>query len=137
MSILYFWIAAAIIFLIIEMVTTTFYGLSLAIASAFVAGLVYFLGDTTFTILQGIVFAILSLIFAFVLPKLLSPQDPHMPQGADQYMGQVRTIKKVSGEWKVTLDGVDYLIESEDDLSAGDKVEITGHHGVTMRVKKK
>ena len=52
MSILYFWIAAAIIFLIIEMLTTTFYGLSLAIASAIVAGVVYGLQDTTFTILQ-------------------------------------------------------------------------------------
>lgn len=137
MSILYFWIAAAIIFLIIEMVTTTFYGLSLAIASAFVAVLVYLIWDTTFTILQGIVFAVLSLIFAFVLPKLLSPQDPHMPQWADQYIGQIRTIKKVGGEWKIALDGVDYLAESEDELSAGDKVEIIWHHGVTMQVKKK
>jgi membrane protein implicated in regulation of membrane protease activity len=41
MSILYFWIAASIVFLIIEMLTATFYGLSLAIASAIVAGVVY------------------------------------------------------------------------------------------------
>lgn len=78
----------------------------------------------------------MSLVFAFVLPKLLSPQDPHMPQGVDQYMKQVRTIKKVGGEWKISLDGVDYLIESEDELSVGDKVEVIGHHGVTMQVKR-
>ncbi len=37
MSPLYFWIATAIIFLIIEMLTSTFYGLAISLAAAIAA----------------------------------------------------------------------------------------------------
>lgn len=136
MTILYFWIASAIIFLIIEMMTATFYGLSLALSSAIVAIYVYFSNDSSITIIQGGIFAFLSLIFALLLPKLLRSSLPDTPQGADQYIGQKRSVKKSGDEYKISLDGVEYLVESEDVLTSGDRVEIMGHHGVSMKVKK-
>lgn len=134
MTILYFWIAAAIVFLIIEMLTATFYGLSLALASAIVAGVVYTLWDTSPTILQGGVFAVASVLFALVLPRLLISQEKDMPQGADRYIGEKRSVKKVGWDLKISLDGVDYLIESDDDIAPSDKVEVIGHKGAAMKV---
>lgn len=136
MTILYFWIAAAIVFLIIEMMTATFYGLSLALASAIVAWVVYMLSDTSFTILQAGVFALASAVFAFILPRFLSSREPDIPQGSDRYIGEKRVVKKSNTDLKISLDGVDYLIESDETLSVGDKVEVIGHKGVSMRVKK-
>lgn len=136
MTILYFWIAAAIVFLIIEMITATFYGLSLALASALVAILVFVLHETDFTILQAGVFAVASAVFAFFLPRLLSSSEGDVPQGTERYIWEKRSAKKVGWDLKISLDGVDYLIESEYTISAGDKVEIIGHKGVSMKVKK-
>lgn len=136
MSPILLWIAIAIFFLIIEMVTSTFYGLSLALSAAIVAMVTYILQEPTITILQGGVFAIASLIFALVIPKLLISHEPITPQGADKYIGQVRSARKVGGEYKISLDGVDYLIESETDITVGDKVEIIGHKGASMKVRR-
>lgn len=118
------------------MVTATFYGLSLAIAAGIVAGWVFATGESGFTITQGAIFAIGSIIFAYVLPRLLISKQEDRPQGADIYIGEKRTVKKQSGEFKISLDGVDYNIHTEDEISAGDKVEIIGHKGTSMKVKK-
>ena len=37
---------------------------------------------------------------------------------------------------KISLDGVDYLIDTDDEIATGDKVEVTGHKGAAMRVRK-
>lgn len=95
MSPLYFWIAFAILFIIIEILTITFYGLSLALACAIVAITVSMTHATTFTILQGVIFAISSLFFSFLLPRFLVSDEPDTPQGVDKYIGQVRTLRKV------------------------------------------
>lgn len=118
MSLLYFWIASAIIFLIIEMMTATFYGLSLALSSAIVATYVYFSNDSSITIIQGSIFALLSLTFALLLPKVLRSSLPDTPQGADKYIGEIRSVKKTGDEYKISLDGVEYLIDSEESLTS-------------------
>lgn len=136
MHIIFFWIAAALIFLIIEMMTATFYGLSLAMAAGIVATWVFFAAESGFTIAQGVVFVIASIVFAFWLPKLLVSKQEDKPQGADIYIGEKRSVKKQAGSLKISLDGVDYNIESDDDVTAGDKVEVVGHKGTAMKVKK-
>jgi membrane protein implicated in regulation of membrane protease activity len=42
MSFLYFWVGIAIFFIIIELLTATFYGLSLALAAIVTGSYVYF-----------------------------------------------------------------------------------------------
>lgn len=93
-SILLFWIGLVVGFIILELLTATFYGLSLALASAIVAFLVYFSGDTTFEILHAVVFVFSSAFFAFLLPKYLVSHTPDTPQGMDQYIGLTRSVKK-------------------------------------------
>jgi membrane protein implicated in regulation of membrane protease activity len=87
-SILYFWIALALVFLIIEFATATFYGLALSLAAGIVALYVFF------SIVQGIIFAVASLILAYTLPRVLSSSSPDVPQGFDRYIGEKRTVKK-------------------------------------------
>lgn len=136
MSILLFWIGAVVLFLIMEMLTATFYGLSLALASTIVATYVYFMGEAVFSITQWLIFVLASLLFAYILPKVLVSNTPDVPQWVDKYLGQVRSVKKVGGEWKISLDGVDYAIETDDEISQGNKVEVIGHGGASMKVKK-
>ena len=136
MNILYFWISIALIFLIIEFSTATFYGLALSLAAWVVALYVFFMRDMELSILQGIIFALMSLVFAYTLPKMLSSSTPDVPQGFDRYLGEKRSVKKTAGELKISLDGVEYIVESDDDIVAGDKVEVIGHKGTGMKVKK-
>lgn len=136
MNILYFWFTIMILFLIVEMLTATFYGLSLSLAALITALFVLMSGERDFTILQGVIFAVTSAIFAYFLPKYVISQAPDKPQGMDRYTGEKRSVKKVSGDYKISLDGVDYLIESDDTLNAGDKVVVTGHKGSSIIVKK-
>lgn len=96
MTLIYIWIALALVFLMIEFVTVTFYGLALSLSAGIVALYVFFIGDTEFTIFQGLIFVVSSGFFAYFLPKFLSSQAPDVPQGADRYRGEKRTVKKVA-----------------------------------------
>ena len=136
MTILYIWLAVAIAFLIIEILTATFYGLAIALAASIVALYVYLVWDTEFSIIQGLILVIGSVVFAYLLPKILSSSTPDMPQGFDRYIGEKRTVKKHAWDLKISLDGVDYTVESDEDIASWDKVEVIGHKGAGMKVKK-
>jgi membrane protein implicated in regulation of membrane protease activity len=67
---------------------------------------------------------IASSIFAYVLPKMLVSRSPDQPQGLSEYIGMTRVVKMVGTELKIVLDGVDYPIETDDDVKPSDKVKI-------------
>jgi membrane protein implicated in regulation of membrane protease activity len=73
-SLLIFWLAVGIGFLIIEIITVTFYGLALSIAGFVVAGFVWYTNATEISLIQGILFAIVSFFTSFYLPGLLTPK---------------------------------------------------------------
>ncbi len=85
-SILLFWIGLAVGFIILELLTATFYGLSLALASCIVAIHIYFSGDVVFEVLHAVIFVLSSAVFAYLLPKYLVSHTPDTPQGMDQYI---------------------------------------------------
>jgi membrane protein implicated in regulation of membrane protease activity len=114
MDFIYSWLGIALFFIIIELLTATFYGLSLALAAAVTALYVLVTGETDFTLIQGVVFMIASALFAYFLPRILISQTPDKPQGSDQYIGVKRSVKKVGEDLKISLDGVDYLFESDE-----------------------
>lgn len=136
MELLYSWFAIAALFLIIELITSTFYGLSLSFAAGVTALYVLVSHELTFTLTQAWVFVVASAIFAYILPRMLISQSPDVPQGTDKYVWEKRTVKKVGGDLKISLDGVDYLIDSDDDLISWDKVLVLWHKGASMKVKK-
>jgi membrane protein implicated in regulation of membrane protease activity len=133
-SLTLFWIAVGIAFLIIEMITVTFYGLSIALA-AFVTGLfVWYTGVDTVTIAQAGVFALVSFFASYYLPRILTSKTEEHPQGLDIYIGETRSVRKVGEDYKVSLDGVLYIVDIED-LKSGDKVELTSRRGSVFHGK--
>lgn len=136
MDLLYFWIGTIIIFLIIEMITTTFYGLSLAIASSAVALYVWLTHETSLDIIQWGIFATIAFLSSFTLPRLLIPKSDHEDvQWIDMYIGQKRKVKKVWDALKISLDGVDYTVEWED-IAAWDQVEVVKKKWIGFIVNK-
>ncbi len=88
---------------------------------------VFFSHDVQFQIAHAVIFTLGSVLFAYFLPKMLQSDAPSMPQGSDRYIGEKRSVKKSGGDYKISLDGVEYLIESDEDITPGDTVEIIGH----------
>jgi membrane protein implicated in regulation of membrane protease activity len=134
-SLLLFWIGTGIIFLIIEMLTATFYGLSVAIAAFVLAVYVWNTGEDSLDIIQGTIFALVTFLTAYLLPKLLISRTPDVPQGIDRYYGEKRKVKKVGEDFKITLDGVEYLVLCDEELKAGDMVEVVSVKGGSLHVK--
>jgi len=135
-SIALFWIGAGIIFLIVEMISATFYGLSLAIAAFGVGIVTMLMGSTGWDVVQGVVFVVLSLVTSYFLPKWLTPRSESKPQGMDLYIGETRRLKAVGEDWKVSLDGVDYIVIVDEDAEEGDRVEIFDRKGSVFYAKK-
>jgi membrane protein implicated in regulation of membrane protease activity len=133
-SLTLFWIAVGIAFLIIEMITVTFYGLSIALA-AFVTGLfVWYTGLDVVTISQAALFALVSFFASYYLPRIMTPTTEEHPQGLDAYIGETRSVRKVGEDYKVSLDGVLYIVDIEG-LKSGDKVKLTSRHGSVFHGK--
>ena len=122
---LLFAIGAGIIFLLVEMVTATFYGLSLGIAAFIVALYVWISWDTSLTLLHALLFLSLSALLSYFLPKFLSPEDTPPHQGLDKYLGESRKVKKVWEDFRVVLDGIEYTVEAEN-IAAGKTLRLTG-----------
>lgn len=137
-NLLLFWIGTGIIFLILELITSTFYGFALAIASFIVAMYVFFLGADVFDGIQWLIFAIIAVICSYFFPKWLTPKDPinDKPQGLDIYIGQTHKIRQFWEDFKILLDWVQYLIISDDELENKDLVEIVDRRGSLFVVKK-
>ncbi len=123
-SLLVFWISIGIGFLIIEMITVTFYGLAIS-SAAFITGLyVWYFGLNEVNIIQWVIFAVVSFLASYFLPKLLMPKIEEKAQWLDVYIGQTRKVKQVWEDFKVNFDGVDYLIDI-DGVKSGTKVRLT------------
>ena len=60
---------------------------------------------------QGIIFALVTLTASYYLPWLMVSQAPEHLQGLDTYLGETSKVKKVGEDYKVSLDGVDYLVD--------------------------
>ena len=95
MSLLLLWVGSGIIFLIIELLTSAFYGFALALASFAVALLLFVFPENNLSILQGGVFLVVSFLGSYLLPKYLSPKDQEKPQGLDIYLGEIHKILRV------------------------------------------
>ncbi len=126
-DVLTLWIAVGLFFLIVEILTVTFYGLAIA-GGCFVTALyAWIFGETDISIIQGIIFAISTSAFAYFLPKLLTPPPDIRKVGISAHEGRTFTLKEMDGDYKITIDGVDYLIDADsitDAFAAGKKVRL-------------
>lgn len=137
LNLFYIYLASGVFFLLIEMLTATFYGLSVGMACFVLAVYVYFTGDATMTVMQGVLFAIISVIFAYFLPKWLKPHSEALKSGLDAHIGQSFRLERVGSDWKVKIDGVDYLISDDSENSefvVGKKVRLDSHRAGVLNV---
>ncbi len=86
------------------------------------------MGFTAVTITQGVVFALVTFLASYYLPRMLTPTGDGHPQWLDIYIGESRKVKKSGEDYKVVLDGVDYLVDI-DGVKAWDRVELTSRKG--------
>ncbi|NCP77074.1 hypothetical protein GW819_02495 [Candidatus Gracilibacteria bacterium] len=136
-NLFYIYLASGVFFLLIEMLTATFYGLSIGVACFVLALYVYITGDITMTIVQGIILVMVSAVFAYFLPKYLKPNTPDFKLGIDAHIGQKFHLERVGTDWKVKIDGVDYLVEEDSetpDFAVGKKVRLESHSSGVLKV---
>jgi len=138
MELYYIWFWVWIIFLIVEILTFTFYWLSLAFASFVVSFMVYINWDTNFTILQSIVFVFISIVFALLFTKFLRPKKSIQLVWLDNYIGTYHKLEKIWNDWKLKIDWVDYLVLDDSvnmDFGVWRKVKIISHKSWSFEVE--
>lgn len=136
-NLLLFWIGAGIIFLILELITATFYGFALALSAFAVASYVFVMNPQGLDAMQGMIFVVCAMISSYIFPKILTPKtDADKPQGLDIYIGETRRIRLVGEDFKVKLDGVEYMIISDDEIDDKDLVKIVDRRGSVFIAEK-
>ena len=136
----YFWIAVGIAFLLVEMATATFYGLSLSVAGFILAAYAYTTGVKDVMLLQWVVFAGISAISCLILPKWLNSykKDGGFKTGVDAAIDSIVSLSKAGDDWKVKIDGVDYLVDVgsvTEEFASKKRVRITGHDAGLVKVE--
>lgn len=119
------------------MLTATFYGLSVGVACFILALYAYITGDVEITVMQGILLAVVSGGFAYFLPKWLKSNSETLKSGLDTHIGQSFRLERVGSDWKIKIDGVDYLIDDDSvtpDFEVGKKVLLEGHAAGILKV---
>lgn len=138
MELYYIWFWVGIIFLIVEVLTFTFYWLAMAIASFIVALIVYLNWDTSFTIFQSLVFIFIATWFSLFAVKYLRPKKISKAVWLDSYIWANVKLEKVGDDWKIKIDWVDYLIDDDsisDIFEVWKKVKIIGHNSWSFKVE--
>ncbi len=142
MELHYYWLIAAIILVIVEILTAGFGSLCFAFGALGSALTGYLGGGLTW---QLTVFAVVSLLaFIFVRPfvlKFIQKKDKDVKTNADALIGKkamvTETIDAMRQEGRVKVDGDEWKAESEDGciIEAGTQVEIIGRESIIVTVR--
>lgn len=138
MELSYIWFWIGIVFLIVEILTFTFYWLSLAIWAFFTAILVYFTKDTSINLVQALLFIAISTWFALFATKYLRPKKQVKAVWLDAYIWTTHKLEKIWDDWKIKIDGVDYLVDDESialEFWVGKKVKVLEHNSWVFKVE--
>lgn len=131
------WVFIAVVFLILELITTTFFLVWFA-AGAAVAAVLNYLGFDVYV--QFIAFAIVSLILILSTRKFadrITP-EPTKKTTAERLIGKHgKIIRKLEDKnYIVNVKGEEWSAIAENDLDIDDEVEITGIESIKLIVKK-
>ena len=133
----YAYLASGVLFLIIEMFSATFYGLSVSIACFILALYVYVTGDASINVLQWFLLACISGVFAYAFPRLMKTKAKDLKSGLSAHIGGIFRLEKVGSDWKVKIDWVDYLIDDDcvtESFEAGKKVHLESYNSTILTV---
>jgi inner membrane protein len=133
------WMAAAVVFLIIELVSPTMIFICFVVGSA-VAG-IYAIGSPDSVLWQFGIFAGVSVVllpFTRKLAKRISKPSPQI-SNVDRMIGQVALVTQAIDPdlgGKVRFEGETWVATASEPLSADTKVRIVGLSGTRVRVEK-
>lgn len=138
------WLIAAIVLVIIELLTAGFGVICFAVGALFSA-LAAFLGVDSL-VWQLLIFAVASVLcFIFLRPvvlRLLDKKSKDVKTNADALIGKTamvsETIDSSANQGRVAVDGDDWKAVSADGsvINKGEKVEIVSRDSIILTVKK-
>ncbi|MFZ3232897.1 MAG: hypothetical protein WA194_05195 [Patescibacteria group bacterium] len=133
----YGWLAFAVLALILEMFTGTLYGLSFSLSAFLLAAYVAITKETDLSVGQAVIFAVSGAVFCFVFPIWFNNTKTEFKQGLDASVGKTYSLKKVGDDYKVAIDGVDYLVDENcvtENFTPKAKVKLVSHRSGTLTV---
>ena len=139
-DVFYLWVAAGITFLIVEMLTSTLYGLSLSIAGFLLAFYVSIAGVHDANIAQWFAFATISGAFCLIFPRMFNSykKENVYKTGLDASIGATVVLGRVGEDFKVKIDGVDYLVDEScvtDTFAPKKRAKVVGHDAGKVKVE--
>lgn len=132
-----FWLGLAILFVIIECITTQFLSIWFALGAIIALGLSLFhqslLIQLAAFIITGLGLAVC--LHPWIKRKLVHPQALNV----DGLVGKQAIVNQnfSNGEGRVIVDHLDWKAKSNEELKQGDTVQIIAVNGVTLTVSKK
>ena len=136
----WYWLIAAVVMIVIEMVVPAAYFLWMGI-SAFVVGLLLFAFPEIPLLIQVVIFGVLS-VASLVLYKRHQKQnpmvidEPKLNRRGEQYVGRLFTLEEpiVNGVGKVKVDDSTWKVQGSDS-PAGMKVRVISVDGTVLIVE--
>jgi membrane protein implicated in regulation of membrane protease activity len=133
---LWIWLALAVIFVILEIFAPGFI-FACFVAGSVAAGLTSLITDSY--IIQGIVFAVVSLIIIYLTRPLAQKITRPSPvnSNVDALIGRVGIVKNDVSmmEGQVTVDEQVWQARSEIEIAAGKKIKVLAVEGAKLRVE--
>jgi membrane protein implicated in regulation of membrane protease activity len=134
------WLIAAVVMIIIEMVLPAAYFLWMGI-SAFVVGLLLYAIPGIPTLIQVIIFGVLSVVSLYMYKRhqKMNPEEkdePRLNRRGEQYIGRSFTLEEaiVNGVGKVKVDDSTWKVKGID-MPAGMKVRVMSVEGTVFNVE--
>lgn len=136
------WFVIALILVGLEVMAPGVVFLWMAIASAIVGGVVFFVPGMTWE-MQFITFSILSIISVFsgryyLFKHPLKTEDSTLNRRGEQYVGKAYSLTRdmKNGESKVRIGDSLWKVSGDFEAVEGESVRITGTDGTVMKVEK-
>tara|TARA_R110000782_G_scaffold156515_1_gene248701 strand:+ start:183 stop:641 length:459 start_codon:yes stop_codon:yes gene_type:complete len=136
----WYWLIAAVVMIIIEMILPAAYFLWMGI-SAFIVGLIIYAAPSMPVLIQVIIFGVLSVVSLILYKrhKKSNPNvndQPNLNRRGEQYVGRSFTLDEaiVNGVGKVKVDDSIWKVKGND-MPAGMKVRVMSVEGTIFNVE--
>jgi inner membrane protein len=136
----WYWLIAAVVMIVIEMLLPAAYFLWMGI-SAFVVGLLVYVVPTMPLLIQVVIFGVLSVVTLLLYKRhqKLNPienDEPNLNRRGEQYVGRTFTLEEpiVNGVGKVKVDDSIWKVKGSD-MPAGMKVRVLSVDGTVFNVE--
>ncbi len=136
----WYWLIAAVVMIVIEMLLPAAYFLWMGI-SAFVVGILLFMMPTIPLLIQVIIFGVLSIVTLVLYKRHQKSNptvndEPNLNRRGEQYVGRTFTLEEpiVNGVGKVKVDDSIWKVKGSD-MPAGMKVRVLSVDGTVFNVE--